>query len=90
MTTDKTLTLAERFDPRPGDNARYETAIARRNTAWVAYHEAQALLESAERRGYLDVGDWIRNLNETQHDYEHAERDLVRARVRWESDGVPW
>ena len=85
-----TISLAARFDPRPADDARYETAIGRRNTAWAAHHEARGLLESAERRGYLDLSEWIRNLNAAQADLEHAERDLVRERVRWASEGVPW
>jgi hypothetical protein len=62
--------------------ARWESAIARRNIAWVAYREAQALLESAERRGYLDVGDWIRDLNDASRDYEWAARNLIRENVR--------
>jgi hypothetical protein len=88
--TATTPTLAERFDPKPADDARYETAIARRNTAWAAHHEARGLLESAELRGFLDLGEWIRNLNQAQSDYEWAERDLIRERVRWHLDGVPW
>jgi hypothetical protein len=85
-------TLAERFDPRPADDARYETAIARRNTTWAHWQEARALLEAVRARGVIDpdLRPYIGNLNEAQHDYEWAERDLVYERARWNTAGVPW
>lgn len=88
--TATTPTLAERFDPKPADDARLETAIARRNTTYVAYREAHDLLEAAEARGYLDVSEWVRNLNQAQSDYEWAERDLAYEKARWNTAGVPW
>jgi hypothetical protein len=81
------VSLAQRFDPRPVDDARYETAIARRNTAWANYREARRRLD-AVRSG--DLRPYIADLNQTQHDYEHAATDLIRERVRWQAAGVPW
>ena len=77
--------LAASFDPRPDDDARYETAIARRNRAHVAYREATGLLDAVVARGVRDpdLRPYIGNVNETQRDLEHAERDLIRARVVW-------
>jgi restriction endonuclease Mrr len=83
-------TLAERFDPRPADEDRYLRAIARRNTAWANYREARELLEAATARGYSDLTAWIRNVNETQHEWEWAERDLIYEKARWNTEGVPW
>lgn len=83
-------TLAERFDPRPADDARYETAIARRNTTYVYWREAQELLEEVRRRPLHDTRPYVQNLNAAAGDYERACYDLIREKVRWERDGVPW
>lgn len=82
--------LADRFDPRPADEARYETAIARRNTAWSHYRTARELLETVQARPGYDCRPFVQNLNQTQHEWEWAEFDLIRERVRWERAGVPW
>ena len=74
MTVDVTA-----YDPRHEDEARYMTAIARRNTAWARWQDALALLEEARARG--DLRPYVQNVNETQDEYEHAVHDLVRARV---------
>lgn len=84
-------TLAERFDPRPADDARYETAIARWNTTWFYWQEAQDLLAAVDAAGGpRDRRPYVQNLNAAAGDYERASYDLIRERVRWERDGVPW
>lgn len=84
--------LAASYDPRPGDLARLETAIARRNTAWDRQREAAALYDSLRRRGVdgAELVGWVLDLNDANRELEHAIRDLIRERVRYESDGVPW
>lgn len=61
---------------------RYLSAIARRNTTWTRYQDAKALLAMArDEIGFYNLQPYIINVNETQYEYEHAGRDLVRARV---------
>ena len=77
--------LAASFDPRPDDDARLETAIARRNRAHVNYREATGLLDAVVARGVRDpdLRPYIGNVNETQHELEWANIDLIRERVVW-------
>jgi hypothetical protein len=82
-------TLAERYNPAPVDVARYETAIARRNTAWAHWREAADLLAAAGLRG-ADTREVTRNYNDCLDDYERARADLIRERVIWRTTGVPW
>ena len=87
-----TPTLAESYDPRPGDLARLETAIARRNAAWLRQREAAGLLTALRMRGVdpAELVGWVLDLNDANRELEYAIRDLIRERVRWESEGVPW
>lgn len=74
------------YDPRREDERRYLTAIARRNTAWARWQDALVLLAIArDEISFDDLRPYVRNVNETQHEYEHAERDLARARVHWQT-----
>jgi len=66
------------------DERSYLNAIARRNTTWAYFEAARELCEAAERTG-VDRAPYIGNYNDAQRDYEHAERNLVRARV-WYRD----
>lgn len=61
---------------------RYLTAVAARNIAWARYATAHAAWLAAGS----PVGPLLRAVNETQHDYEWSERDLVRARVEWRGE----
>jgi hypothetical protein len=65
----------------------YEQALARRNTAWLAYEAAKELLATG-RVEQLDLAPYIRSYNEAQKEYERAEYDLVRAREqqRWSQE----
>ena len=61
-------------------DARLDDAIARRNTAWARFQEARARL--AWSRSTPAIADY----NAAQDEYEHAARDLIRARVGWRAD----
>lgn len=84
------ISLAERFDPRPADDARYETAIARRNETWLHWRKADELLAEADAKGVRDRRPYVHYHNETLRDYERASYDLIREKVRWEREGTPW
>lgn len=72
------------YDPAPDDLAKYERAISRRNMTWGHFQAAEQLLRHAETKyAGAELAPFIRNYNEAQHDYEWAERDLVKARVFW-------
>ncbi len=61
---------------------RWLAAIARRNVAWARWRDALELLAiHRDELGFTDVRDEIGQVNDTQYEYEHACRDLVRARV---------
>lgn len=72
------------YDPRPQDEDRYLTAIARRNTTWARWREAEDVLADAQARdagrGLADLRPHVAFANAAQHDHEHAQRDLDRAR----------
>lgn len=74
-----TVTVTD-YDPRPHDQDRYLDAIARRNSAWAAWREALRRLEAIR---VSDPRPFVRDVNDTQQEYEHAAKDLARARVRW-------
>jgi hypothetical protein len=61
-------------------DARLDDAIARRNVAWARFQEARARLEWS--RSTPAIADY----NAAQDAYEHAARDLIRARVAWRAD----
>lgn len=75
------------YDLRQWDEDRYLTAIARRNTTWARWRQAEDVLADArareDGRGLADLRVHVAFLNAAQSDHEHAERDLVRARVWW-------
>jgi hypothetical protein len=76
-----------RFDPRSDDVARYDAAIARRNTAWAHFQAAEMLLRGAETRyAGAELAPFIRNYNGCQQEYEWAERDLVSERFRFHAE----
>lgn len=56
---------------------RYVAAIARRNLLWVEYQDARRAWLAAGK----PTGSVLGALNNVQQIFEHAERDLVRARV---------
>jgi len=89
MTSPIIPTLAQRYDPAPKDDDRYETAIARRNTAWARWRDAADLLDRVDpdslTRKYV-----IRNYNDCLDRYEQAADDLIREKVRWRNEGRPW
>lgn len=72
-----------RYDPRPGDEARLDSAIARRNTAWAHYEAAASMLKAARKAEHPHLRDFVRNYNQTQHEWEWAVRDLVIERRRF-------
>lgn len=60
----------------PGED-RFLTAIAVRNRAWVRYRIA---VEAWLRAG-SPTGEALALVNDRQNEYEHAARDVIRARV---------
>lgn len=75
-------TLSDRYSEEA-----YLAAIARRNITWCRWREADELLIEAtladRGRGLADLRPYVQWLNSTQNDYEHAARDLIKARVFW-------
>lgn len=72
----------ERYSPAAEDEDRYLAAIARRNTTWARWQDARDLLAIArDEIGFHDLRPYVANANQAQDDYEHAARDLVRARA---------
>ncbi len=67
-------------DNHPDD--RYLTAIARRNLLWCRWRDAVVVWEAAGR----PTGAVLGAVNDAQHAYEWAVRDLVRARVWWRAE----
>lgn len=77
----------ERYSPAARADSRLEAAIARRNTAWSNYQAAHQLLRAAESRyAGAELAPYLQNYNVAQDEWEHAVRDLVKARVAWRSD----
>ena len=66
-------------DPDPADEL-LETAIARRNIAWVAWQwEADDLVNKITDGERAPYGPY----NDAQKAYEHAVSDLMREQARW-------
>lgn len=59
----------------------WDAAIGRRNIAWARWQSVRAQWEFAG----CPTGPLLGALNEAQHNYEHAARDLIRARVWWKA-----
>ena len=65
------------------DTDALETAIANRNIAWARWQdEGDELVNRVTdgERGYYGP------YNEAQHDYEHAETELLRAQAHWRAN----